>query len=90
MRFRITPHAGHDAPPDAVELLLATLSERRTKGRFSKVGSEIRVVWGHRDAGWDRHEREEAEREELLEVLRDACRAEPRLKLDWYAIGPLD
>ena len=90
MRFRITSHAGHDAPPDAVEQLLATLSERRSKGRFSKVGSEIRVTWGRVEGGWDRHERQEAEREELLELLRDACRAEPQLKLDWYAIGPLD
>ena len=90
MRFRITPHAGHDAPADAVEQLLATLSGRRSKGRFSKVGSEIRVVWGRDDGGWDRDLRREAEREELLELLREACGPGGPLKLDWYAIGPLD
>jgi hypothetical protein len=91
MRFRITPHAGHDAPADALEQLLETLSGRRTKGRFYKVGSEIRVTWGHDDSnGWDRPERLELEREELLDLLRDTCRATPPMQLEWYAIGPLD
>jgi hypothetical protein len=90
MRFRITRHAGRDVPADAMELLLASLSERRSKGRFRKVGREIRVVWGTEDGGWDRPERSELEREELLEELRDACRAGSALSLDWYAVGPLD
>jgi hypothetical protein len=91
MRFRITPHAGHDAPADALEQLLASLSARRGKGRFYKVGSEIRVTWGSDDSnGWGRMERVELEREELLQLLRDACRTTPPLRLDWYAVGPLD
>jgi len=91
MRFRITKHAGHDAPPDAVDQLLASLGGIRSKGRFAKVGSEIRVTWGRDDSnGWDRPERLEVEREELLQLLRQACRAETRLHLDWYAIAPLD
>jgi hypothetical protein len=91
MRFRITKHAGHDAPDDAVDQLLATLSDRCGKGRFSKVGREIRVSWGRDDGnGWDRPVRQELEREELLELLREACRTESGLRLDWYAIGPLD
>ena len=91
MRFRITPHAGHEAPVDALAQLLDSLSGRRGKGRFYKVGSEIRVTWGDDDSnGWDRTERLELEREELLDVLRKACRETPSLQLDWYAIGPLD
>jgi hypothetical protein len=91
MRFRITPHGGHDAPADAVDQLLATLTGRRGKGRFYKVGKEIRVTWGHGDdSSRDRTERLEREREELLELLREACGAGSRLKLDWYAVGPLD
>jgi hypothetical protein len=91
MRFRITPHAGHDAPADAVDRLLASLSARRSSGRFYKVGAEIRVNWGHDEArGWDRPERLELEREELLELLTEACRATPPMRLDWYAVGPLD
>ncbi len=90
MRFRITRHAGRHVPADAMELLLASLSERRSKGRFRKVGREIRVVWGSDDGGRDRSERSELEREELLEELRDICRAGSTLSLDWYAVGPLD
>jgi hypothetical protein len=91
MRFRITPHAGHDAPADALAQLLDSLSGRRGKGRFYKVGSEIRVTWGQDDSNaWDRPERREVEREELLDLLRETCRETPSLQLDWYAIGPLD
>jgi hypothetical protein len=91
MRFRITKHAGHDAPPDAIEKLLTSLGAIRSQGRFAKVGSEIRVTWGRDDAGgWDRPERSEVEREELLDLLRQACGAETALQLDWYAVGPLD
>jgi len=74
-----------------MEQLLATLSGSRGKGRFYKVGREIRVNWGHDDtSAWDRPERVELERQELLEMLRETCRTEPRLRLDWYAVGPLD
>ena len=90
MKFRITPHAGHDAPADAVEKLLAMLSARRSKGRFYKVGNEIRVSWGLDDGGWDRPERQELEREELLALIREACRNGSGLSADWYAVGPLD
>jgi hypothetical protein len=91
MRFRITPHAGHDAPADAVDQLLATLAGRRGKGRFYKVGREMRVSWGEEDGSrWDRPELVEVERVEVLDMLRDTCRAEPHLNLDWYAVGPLD
>lgn len=91
MRFRITPHAGHDAPDDAVEKLLAALEGRRTPGRFYRIGAEIRVNWGLDDGGgWDRSERQELERDEVLEELRAVCRSSPRLSVDWYAVGPLD
>ncbi len=90
MRFRITRHAGHDAPPDAIARLLGRLSERRGRARFNLRGSEIRVTWGSDDGGWDRPERQELEREQLLELLSETCRAEPGLSLDWYAVGPLD
>ena len=91
MRFRITPHAGHNAPSDAAEQLLASLAGRRSEARFSKVGSEIRVTWGREEGGWDRQRRQELEREELLELIAETCRrADPRLNVDWYAIGPLD
>ncbi len=73
-----------------MDQLLASLSERRGKGRFRKAGQEIRVVWGSDDGGWDRPERQELERDELLDLLGEACRAEPALSLDWYAVGPLD
>jgi hypothetical protein len=90
MRFRITRHAGQDAPADAMDQLLASLTQRRTKGRFRKVGREIRVAWGSDDGGWDRPERQELEREELLHLLHETCRSEAGLSLEWYAVGPLD
>ena len=91
MRFRITPHAGHDAPADALDQLLASLSGRRSKGRFYRVGKEIRVTWGAEEGnGWNRPERMELEREELLGLLQEACREGPPLQLDWYAVGPID
>lgn len=91
MRFRITRHAGRDSPADALDQLLTALSGRRTKGRFYMIGREIRVSWGsEEDNGWDRPERMELEREELLRLVRDACSEKPPLQLDWYAVGPLD
>jgi hypothetical protein len=90
MRFRITRHAGHEVPPDAMDQLLASLSDHRGKGRFRQVGREIRVTWGTEDGGWNRPERRELEREELLDLLRETCRAESGLRLDWYAVAPLD
>jgi hypothetical protein len=91
MRFRITKHAGHDAPEDAVQKLLASLGGIRSNGRFAKVGSEIRVTWGREEGnGWDRPERTELEREQLLDLLRQACATGSGLQLDWYAISPLD
>lgn len=90
MMFRITRHAGHEAPPDAIDQLLAKLSGRGGNGRFNLRGSEIRVTWGNDDGGWGRPERQELEREELLDLLRETCQAESGLRLDWYAVGPLD
>jgi hypothetical protein len=91
MRFRITRHAGQDSPADALDQLLASLSGRRTKGRFYKIGREIRVTWGSEDGnGWDRPERMELEREELLTLLGQACGEQSSLRVDWYAVGPLD
>ncbi len=90
MRFKITYHTGYDAPADAMDQLLASLTERRAKGRFRKVGREIRVEWGADDGGWDRPERRELEREELLHLLRETCRAGSALNADWYAVGPMD
>ncbi len=90
MTFRITQHARHDAPPDAVDRLLAQLQGRRSNGRFRKVGSEIRVSWGHGEgSAWERPERQELEREEVLQLLRDTCDGASELQVDWYAVGPL-
>ena len=81
----------HDAPADALDQLLASLSGRRSNGRFRRIGKEIRVTWGPEDGnGWDRPERMELEREQLLELLEQACREKPPLRLDWYAVAPLD
>jgi hypothetical protein len=91
MRFRITAHSGYDAPADAMDRLLASLSGQSGKGRFRKVGREIRVVWGTEDGGWDRPERREFERAEVLDFIRETCHeGGPALNIDWYAIGPLD
>ncbi len=91
MKFKITTHSGHDAPPDAVDQLLAHLGTQRSNGRFNKVGSEIRVTWQDAEvSGWDRPERMELEREELLQLLQATCDRVPELDADWYAIGPLE
>jgi len=91
MRFRITTHSGHPAPPEALERLIGELGERRGQGRFRKVGSEIRVTWGRGEhAGWDRPERIELERRELLKLLSERCRGSDGLELDWFAVGPID
>jgi len=91
MRFRITTHSGHPAPPEALDRLIGELGERRGRARFRKVGPEIRVVWGgSEEAGWDRPERIELERTELLRLLAERCRASDGLQLDWFAVGPMD
>ncbi|MGO9487519.1 MAG: hypothetical protein ACLQBB_00645 [Solirubrobacteraceae bacterium] len=91
MRFRITTHSGHDSPPDALSRLQEQLTTQRRNGRFYKVGSEIRVTWGrHESDGWERPERLELERTELLELIEKTCAGVPELQLDWFAVGPLD
>jgi hypothetical protein len=91
MQFRITTHSGHDAPPAAVDELLAVLGARRGSGRFYKVGREIRATWGDVESGGrDRPERMELARQQLLELIRAICEAAPALDADWYAVGPTD
>lgn len=91
MRFRITTHSGHSAPPEALDRLIGELGDRRGQGRFRKVGPEIRVTWGRGEgAGWDRPERTELEREELLTLLARTCRASDGLDLGWFAVGPME
>jgi hypothetical protein len=90
MSLRITPHAGHHAPPDAIDRLWSALGPRRGEVRFVKAGRAIkasmRVEEGNRIA---REARYESDRQVLLELLDDVCRAAtPALTLDWYAISP--
>lgn len=91
MTFRITKHAGYDAPADAVDQLLGHLQGQPNGRRFHKIGSEIRVAWGNDESrGWGRPERLELEREELLNLLQRTCTGSGDLKVDWYAIAALD
>ncbi len=88
MQFRIAPHSGFDAPPDAVELLWQRLGVRRDGVSFAKIGAEItaRMV---EDApvSMTSDERSEIGRRAVLDAVREVCDGAPELKSDWFAVS---
>ena len=89
MRFRIAPHSGQNAPPDAIERLAARLGSSVDDAFFTRVGDEILATWGE-DApvAMERDEREEVGRLALLGIIEDACDGVPEMRVDWYAVSP--
>jgi hypothetical protein len=89
VRFRIAPHSGQNAPPDAIERLAARLGPGVDDAMFMRVGAEILATWGE-DApvAMERDEREELGRLALLEIIEEACEDAPDLRVDWYAVSP--
>jgi hypothetical protein len=89
VRFRIAPHSGENAPPDAIDRLAAQLGSSVDDAFFTQVGKEILATWGE-DApvAMERDEREELGRLALLEIIADTCERWPELRVDWYAVAP--
>jgi hypothetical protein len=89
VRFRISTHSGHGAPPDAIDRLAARLGSSVDDAFFTRVGNEILATWGE-DApvAMERDEREELGRLALLEIVGEACDDEPGLRVDWFAVSP--
>ena len=89
MRFRIAPHAGQGAPPDAIERLADRLGSSVEDAFFVKVGNEILATWGE-DApvAMERDEREELGSLALLGIIEEVCEETPDLRVDWFAVAP--
>jgi hypothetical protein len=85
--FRITRHSGTAPPADAIELLWDRLGARHEETTFSRVGVEIRAMWGEADASSARDERVEVARGEILDIVRGVCEQTPELNYDWYAVS---
>ena len=89
MDFRITRHAGHAAPEDALDLLWERLGPRRDEASFAMTRSCIRATWGvDAPVAMERDEREEIGRTAVLDIVRAACERGPGLRADWYAVSP--
>jgi hypothetical protein len=89
--FRITHHSGYNAPPDALDLLLAQLGPRRDLVAFSKESEEeITAVWeADLSSSMTQDERTETGRRMILEIVRDVCEITPGLDVDWFAISKM-
>jgi hypothetical protein len=87
VQFRITPHSGHDAPPDAIELLWRHLDDRGEEVSFAKVGPEIEADTGEDAVSMTRDERAGIGRRLILGVLREVCEGAPELQSDWFAVS---
>lgn len=91
MTFRITPHAGYNAPPDALDMLLEQLGDHRDEMSFSKSAhDEIAVELSAEIASaMTQDERVETGRRQVLDMVRDICELDPTLDLDWFAISKM-
>jgi len=89
MQFTISPHAGFDAPADALELLWQRLGPRREEISFAKVGMEITArMIEDAPVSMTHDERREIGRRAVLNVIRDVCEGATEITLDWYAVRP--
>jgi hypothetical protein len=90
--FRITHHSGHTPPPDALDVLLQRLGERRDEVSFSKSGaSEITAVWGGDVSSSMTHDEQvQFGRHLVLDMVRDVCDEMPPLDFDWFAVSMPD
>jgi hypothetical protein len=94
VQFRITPHSGFTAPPDALELLLQRLGDSQRLGEsdeeffFAMVGPEIRATTVEDSpVSMTRDERAEIGRRAILDFVSEVCEQTPELSLDWFAIS---
>jgi hypothetical protein len=90
VKFRITRHSGHLAPPDAMELLLRRLGARRDEVSFAMVGAEIRATTDEAEGdSQSRDSRVEASRRAVFDLIDEACRDAPELQSGWFAVSHL-
>jgi hypothetical protein len=90
LRFKITIHSGHGAPPDAVDLLWERWATRIPEVTATRNGAHIAVTYGTFDGSAPAREaRLVAARLELLDHVREICEMHPELRLSWYAVAPL-
>ena len=91
MEFRITPHTGYGAPPDAIESLWSILQATSIEdAAFDMRHGEITATWGHDEGSRvTLEELMEPKRRELLEAVCEVCDDGSGLESDWYAIGHL-
>jgi len=88
--FRITPHAGYNAPADALDLLLEQLGDERDQVSFSKGEGEIVVEWPVEvSSAMTQDERVELGRRMVLDLVREVCELTPTLDIDWFAISKM-
>jgi hypothetical protein len=89
MRFAITIHSGHGAPPDALERLWQRLGPNRDEASFALGDGEIAAEWREDEGDLEAREtRAAVAREQVLEILREVSEEAPELELDWFAITP--
>jgi hypothetical protein len=90
VNYRITPHSGYNAPPDALDRLFELLGPRRGDFTFSKSSdAEIAAVWSADvPSTTAQDELVETGRCALLDLVREECELTPSLDIDWYAFSP--
>jgi hypothetical protein len=90
VKFRITRHSGHLAPPDAMELLLRRLGARRDEVSFAMVGTEIRATTDEAEGdAQSRDARVQASRQAVFDLIDETCRDAPELESGWFAVSHL-
>jgi hypothetical protein len=90
VKFKISRHAGHQAPAEALDLLWPRLDGNQHGVRFERLGSEIRATWkDDAPASMERKVREEIARRAVFDLLCEICEGSPEIKSDWYAVSPL-
>jgi hypothetical protein len=91
LRFKITDHSGHSAPSDAVDQLWAHWPAQTADVQASRRGPDIHIIYGHHEvAAAHRPEQVERERVEVLDLVLEICEKHRGLRLDWYAVAPLE
>jgi hypothetical protein len=88
VRFRISVHAGHGAPPDAIERLAGRLGPEQEDARFAGGGTEIVATYGEEaPIAMASDERQEIGRLALLKILEEVCETAPDLDFEWFAVS---
>jgi len=73
-----------------MELLLRRLGAQADEVSFAMVGAEIRATSPESEGdSTTREMRVEAERQAIVDLVRDVCERAPELESDWFAVSYL-